>query len=57
MARLGFIAPNVNFEEPDASSRKLRIVTDTIPHPPGWVLCNAAGFGGTNSCLVLRFTH
>jgi 3-oxoacyl-[acyl-carrier-protein] synthase-1 len=55
MARYGFIAPNVNFEEPDASSRKLNIVREAIMRPPRTVMCNAAGFGGTNSCLILRF--
>ena len=55
MARNGFIAPNVNFESPDASSAKLNIVSTAIDHPPRTVLCNSAGFGGTNSCLILRF--
>jgi hypothetical protein len=27
----------------------------TTSEPPRVALCNAAGFGGTNSCLVLRF--
>jgi 3-oxoacyl-[acyl-carrier-protein] synthase-1 len=55
MARAGFIAPNINFATPDASSSKLRVVSSVVPRPPRRVLCNAAGFGGTNSCLVLRF--
>lgn len=55
MAQKGFIAPNINFEVPDESSRGLRIVAETIPKAPELVLCNAAGFGGTNSCLVLGF--
>ncbi|MDD4650572.1 MAG: beta-ketoacyl-[acyl-carrier-protein] synthase family protein [Desulfoplanes sp.] len=55
MARDGFIAPNINFETPDAASAKLAIVTETLDHSPRNVLCNAAGFGGTNSSLVLRF--
>lgn len=55
MARHGFIAPNVNFTEPDEFSARLNIVTEAIPHAPEHVLCNSAGFGGTNSCLVLRF--
>jgi 3-oxoacyl-[acyl-carrier-protein] synthase-1 len=55
MAREGFIAPNVNFVQPDEYSEKLNIVTETLNQPPETVLCNSAGFGGTNSCLVLRF--
>ena len=55
MAQQGFIAPNINFEEPDSSSKKLNIVEKTIDKPPRKVLCNSAGFGGTNSCLILEF--
>jgi len=55
MAQEGFIAPNINFEEPDSDTEKLNIVKETIWTPPRTVLCNSAGFGGTNSCLVLRF--
>jgi 3-oxoacyl-[acyl-carrier-protein] synthase-1 len=55
MARQGFIAPNVNFVTPDLHSEKLNIVRETIQTPPHVALCNSAGFGGTNSCLVLRF--
>lgn len=55
MARGGFIAANVNFSEPDEFSAKLNIVAERIDRAPEHVLCNSAGFGGTNSCLVLRF--
>jgi 3-oxoacyl-[acyl-carrier-protein] synthase-1 len=55
MARQGFIARNLNFESPDADSEKLNIVTETILQSPETVLCNSAGFGGTNACLILRF--
>jgi len=55
MAGGGFIAPNLNFEEPDESSRKISVVTKTLERPLRRVLCNAAGFGGTNSCLLLGF--
>ncbi|SFL84657.1 3-oxoacyl-[acyl-carrier-protein] synthase-1 [Desulfomicrobium norvegicum] len=56
MARDGYIAPNINFEEPDEATSKLNIATETIHRPPRMVLCNAAGFGGTNSSLILRYT-
>ncbi|MCD6526737.1 MAG: beta-ketoacyl-[acyl-carrier-protein] synthase family protein [Desulfuromonas sp.] len=55
MARDGFIAPNINFSSPDQHSDGLRIATETICQAPELVLCNSAGFGGTNSCLVVRF--
>jgi 3-oxoacyl-[acyl-carrier-protein] synthase-1 len=56
MALYGFIAPNINFEKPDGSSERLNIVRETINRSPRTVLCNSAGFGGTNSCLVLRLS-
>jgi 3-oxoacyl-[acyl-carrier-protein] synthase I len=55
MAQKGFIAPNANFSDPDEFSARLNIVTGRIDRSPELVLCNSAGFGGTNSCLVLRF--
>jgi 3-oxoacyl-[acyl-carrier-protein] synthase I len=56
MAQQGFIAPNVNFSEPDEDSARLNIAAQRIDRAPEHVLCNSAGFGGTNSCLVLRFS-
>ncbi len=53
MAQQAFIAPNINFERPDKSSEKLKIVEKTIDSPPKKVLCNSAGFGGTNACLII----
>ena len=55
MAQQGFIAPNANFSEPDEDSARLNIAAQRIDRAPEHVLCNSAGFGGTNSCLVLRF--
>lgn len=55
MARNGFIAPNINLETPDPVSARLNIVTEMEQNPPHLALCNAAGFGGTNSALILRF--
>ena len=55
MAARGFVAPNAHFEEPDDSSSRLDIPRQALERPPGVVLCNAAGFGGTNSCLILDF--
>lgn len=55
MAQQGFIAPNINFDEPDEDSARLNIVKETINRSPRTAMCNAAGFGGTNSCVILRF--
>jgi len=55
MAIKGFIAPNVNFTEPDEDSAKLNIAVSAVDRRPENVLCNSAGFGGTNACLVLSF--
>jgi 3-oxoacyl-[acyl-carrier-protein] synthase-1 len=55
MAKRGFTAPNVNFTGPDECSRKLNIITDTKKTPPRTALCNSAGFGGTNSSLIIRY--
>jgi len=54
MASKGFTAANVNFERPDQYSGKLRILAERLDQPPRIVLCNSAGFGGTNACLALR---
>ena len=55
MANKGFTAPNINFAGPDEYSRKLNIVTETKDVPPRIALCNSAGFGGTNSSLIIRY--
>lgn len=55
MANKGFTAPNINFTGPDEYSRKLNIITETINVPPRMALCNSAGFGGTNSSLIVSY--
>lgn len=55
MARDGFIAPNINLTTILPEAENLHITPETIERTPRNVLCNSAGFGGTNSCLVLRF--
>ncbi|MBI9080482.1 MAG: beta-ketoacyl-[acyl-carrier-protein] synthase family protein [Pseudodesulfovibrio sp.] len=55
MARDGFIAPNINLETLTPEAEGLHITPTTIERAPRSVLCNSAGFGGTNSCLVLKY--
>lgn len=54
MGRDGFIAPNVNFTAQEEGAAPLRIAAETIAKRPRTILCNSAGFGGTNSCLLLE---
>ncbi len=55
MNREGFIAPNINFTDGADETKGLNIIKQTIDESPRCALLNSAGFGGTNSCLVLRF--
>jgi 3-oxoacyl-[acyl-carrier-protein] synthase I len=54
MMQNGFIAPNINFENPDECSAKLRIADKTINQSFNTFLSNAFGFGGTNSTLIVK---
>jgi len=54
MMQNGFIAPNINFENPDECSAKLKIAEKTIHQNFDVFLSNAFGFGGTNSTLIVR---
>jgi 3-oxoacyl-[acyl-carrier-protein] synthase-1 len=54
MAHNGFISANLNFERPDERTAGLRIPAETVAETAVTVLCNSAGFGGTNSCLLVR---
>ena len=54
MMQKGFVAPNINFENPDEYSRNLNIAAKTIDMPVNIVLSNSFGFGGTNSALILK---
>jgi 3-oxoacyl-[acyl-carrier-protein] synthase-1 len=54
MMNNSFVAPNINFENPDDYSAKLNIATKRTEKNINAVLSNSFGFGGTNSALVVR---
>ncbi len=54
MMQNGFIAPNINFENPDEYSDGLNIVNKATNKQLNTILSNSFGFGGTNSALVIK---
>jgi 3-oxoacyl-[acyl-carrier-protein] synthase-1 len=54
MMQNGFIAPNINFENPDNDSSKLDIVKTSTAKNIDVFLSNSFGFGGTNSSLIVK---
>lgn len=54
MAQHGFIAPNLNYETQEADAPSIHIASECIDLKPRTILTNSAGFGGTNSCLLLE---
>ena len=54
MMQDNFVAPNINFENPDEYSSKLNIAAKTIDTEVNTVLSNSFGFGGTNSALIIK---
>lgn len=49
-----FIAPNINFENPDEFSAKINIIPETLQKDFDVFLSNSFGFGGTNSSLIVQ---
>jgi 3-oxoacyl-[acyl-carrier-protein] synthase-1 len=49
-----FVAPNINFENPDEDSVKLNLALKTITKKIDVFLSNSFGFGGTNSALIVK---
>ncbi len=54
MMNSGFVAPNINFENPDEVTSLLNIARETTPCDFEAFLSNSFGFGGTNSSLIIR---
>lgn len=54
MMQENFIAPNINFENPDEHSQKINVIAETLETPVNCFLSNSFGFGGTNSSLIIK---
>jgi 3-oxoacyl-[acyl-carrier-protein] synthase-1 len=54
MMKNEFIAPNLNFENPDEASALLNIPAQRIDKQFDTFLSNSFGFGGTNSTLIIQ---
>ena len=54
MMQNGFIAPNINFENPDEYSQHINVINKPTEKELKVILSNSFGFGGTNSALVIK---
>lgn len=54
MMQNNFIAPNINFANPDEASAKINIIPEYKEQNIDCLLSNSFGFGGTNSSLIIK---
>lgn len=54
MMQNDFMAPNINFENPDEHSAKINVIPETLKGEFDTFLSNSFGFGGTNSSLIVQ---
>ena len=54
MMQNGFVAPNINIEEPDDFAKVLNIVRQTIYQSLNTIMSNSFGFGGSNCSLIFK---
>ena len=54
MMQNSFVAPNINFVNPDEYSAKINITSKTVEKKINAFLSNSFGFGGTNSALIVK---
>ena len=54
MMKGGFLAGNLNFEEPDEETACVNVIPETTEKHFDMFLSNSFGFGGTNSTLIVK---
>ncbi len=54
MMKNGFIAGNINFENPDDDTAMINVIPETVEQKFNMFLENSFGFGGTNSSILVK---